>query len=68
MTYIILFLQVILYLGNTIFYLVSVIDMDMTIMWVFVFLHLIDLDDLTEEVLNASSVGEDGRYHWYTEE
>ena len=46
---------------DTMLYLMSVVDVDMAIVSAGIFLAFVELDDGLEELIYASSVGEDGR-------
>ena len=49
-------------------YLMSVVDVDMAIVSVGIFLAFVEFDDGLEELIHASTIGEDGRNHRDTEE
>ena len=53
---------------DTMFYLMSVIDVDMAIVSVGIFLAFVEFDDGLEELIHASTIGKDGRNHRDTEE
>ena len=48
---------------NTMFYLMSVVDVDVAVVSVSVFFSLVKFDDGLEEFIHASTIGKDGRYH-----
>ena len=62
------FLQMLLHLFNTILYLMSVVDMDMTELQRLVFFPFINGNNLAEEFLHTSTIGEYCWYHRHSEE
>ena len=52
-THVLFLLEMLLYLTDTMFYLVAMVDMDMTIMRLRVFCALIHFDDLMEEFVDT---------------
>ena len=48
---------------DTMFYLMSVVDVDVAVVSVSVFFSFVKFDDGLEEFIYASTIGEDGRYH-----
>ena len=61
-------LQIFLDMLDTMFYLMSVVDVDMAIVSAGIFLAFVEFDDGLEELVHASAIGEDGRNHRDTEE
>ena len=61
-------LQILLDMLDTMFYLMSVVDVDMAIVSAGIFLAFVEFDDGLEELVHASAIGEDGRNHRDTEE
>jgi len=61
-------LQIFLDMLDTMFYLMSVVDVDMAIVSAGIFLAFVEFDDGFEELVHASAIGEDGRNHRDTEE
>ncbi len=61
-------LQILLDMFDAVFYLMSMVDVDMAIVRIGVLLALIELDDGIEELVHASTVGKDGRNHGESEE
>ena len=53
---------------DAVFYLVSVVDVDVAIVGIGAFASLVHFDDGVEELVYASAVLEDGRNHRYSEE
>ena len=62
------FLQMLLHLFNTILYLMSVVDMDMTELRRLVFFPFINGDNLTEKFLHTSTIGKYRWHHWHSKE
>ena len=61
-------LQILLDMLDTMLYLMSVVDVDMAIVSAGIFLAFVEFDDGLEELIHASTIGEDGRNHRDTEE
>ena len=61
-------LQIFLDMFDAMFYLMSVVDVDMAIVSAGIFLAFVEFDDGLEELVHASAIGEDGRNHRDTEE
>jgi len=53
---------------DAVLYLMSVVDVDMAIVSAGIFLAFVEFDDGLEELIHASTIGEDGRNHRDTEE
>ena len=61
-------LQILLDMFDAMLYLMSVVDMDMTIVRSAIFLAFIEFDDGLEEFIYSSSIGEHSRNHGDSEE
>ena len=61
-------LQIFLDMLDAVLYLMSVVDVDMAIVSAGIFLAFVEFDDGLEELIHASTIGEDGRNHRDTEE